>query len=122
MLAKNGDSVAIHFIMEKIEFYKQNRRDFSLVRLVDSLEMIGGEVVTSIIIDSLLMSDWEFTSFDFEESDFLLGFRALSNLISNWDEDPGILGYLFDANDFNITKKNIREWVQKNRKNFHYRN
>ncbi len=120
--AKNRDSTAIKFFTESIALCQKNGDHFALIRLVDSLEMIGGEVITSIIIDSVLMSDREFTSFDFEHNDFLLGLRALSNLISNWDEDPVALGNLFDANDFSITKKNIREWVQKNRKNLRYKN
>jgi hypothetical protein len=72
-----------------------------------------------MIIDKLLFSDNEFKDFDFSRSDFWLAFHTLSSLVIEF-QDPSI--WDFYSEDEALMKKRVREWVQKNRDHFHYRN
>ncbi len=121
MLVKQGDSLAYRFVVEQIRTCQRVDDRTALQQIVDGLALIGGEAITNIVIDEVLMSDWELISGDYESSDYSIGYVAINRLITNLKNDRSLQVSLLD-DDPEVSKKLMRDWVQKNRKNFNYRN
>jgi hypothetical protein len=113
---KAGDLESLVELEKQITFFQSQNNHAAVINIVRELTLIGGKELTHLIIDKILMSDYKLSSFDYEESDFLLGFSALCELIIDWRDDPVLVGDFFDdAKDEETIKKRVREWILKNR-------
>lgn len=122
ILAKNGDSQALEKLNNIIGALTQAKDRSLLFNAVFQLEYVGGKVVADIIIDYLLFNDFEYSDFDDHFSYFGLAFATLPRIVYEFQNRDIIADFYADAVDYETTKKRVREWVLKNRDNFHYRN
>jgi hypothetical protein len=113
---KAGNLESLAQLEEQITCLQRQNNHAAVINIVRELTLIGGKELTHLIIDKILMSDYKLSSSDYEESDFLLGFSALCELILDWRDDPVLVGGFFDdAKDGETIKKRVREWILKNR-------
>lgn len=113
---KAGNLESLAQLEEQITYLQRQNNHAAVINIVRELTLIGGKELTHLIIDKILMSDYKLSSSDYEESDFILGFSALCELILDWRDDPVLVGGFFDdAKDGETIKKRVREWILKNR-------
>lgn len=113
---KAGNLERLVQLEEQITCLQRQNNHAAVIDIVRELTLIGGKELTHLIIDKILMSDYKLSSVDYEESDFLLGFSALCELILDWRDDPVLVGGFFDdTKDEETIKKRVREWILKNR-------